>query len=49
MNSFGVQLHDDFNIDHLYCIDRIIHLTAKLVCDDKYFGLDPASAPCKLI
>jgi hypothetical protein len=49
MNSFGVQLHEDLNIDHLYCVDHNIQLTAKLACDDKYFGFDADNNPCKLI
>lgn len=37
MVSFGVQLHKDFNVAHLYCVDHNIHLTSKLacMCDDK--------------
>jgi hypothetical protein len=46
---FGVQLHEDLNIDHLYCVEHNIQLTAKIACDDKSFGLDTAGAPCKLI
>jgi hypothetical protein len=30
MNSFGVQLNEDFNMDHLYCVDHKIQLTASL-------------------
>jgi hypothetical protein len=37
MHSFGVKLHDGFNIDQLCCVDQNIQMTAKLACDDKYF------------
>jgi hypothetical protein len=49
MNSFGVQLHQDFKIEHLYCVDHNIQLTAKLACDDKNFGFDAADNPYKMI
>jgi hypothetical protein len=49
MNSFRVQLHEDVNIDHLYCADHNIQMTAKFDWDDKYFGFDSAGNPCKLI
>jgi hypothetical protein len=45
MNSFGVQLIEDLNIDHLYCADHNIQLTAKLACDHKHFGFDEAGIP----
>jgi hypothetical protein len=44
-----VQLHEDFDIEHLCCIDPTTQLTAKLACDDKNFGLDADGNPCKHI
>jgi hypothetical protein len=49
LNSFGVHLKEDFNLDHLYCVDHKIQLTAKLACDDKHLGFDAADNPCCLI
>jgi hypothetical protein len=49
MNFFRVQLNEDLNIDHLYCVDHNIQKTAKLACDDKQFGSDAAAKLCKLI
>jgi hypothetical protein len=49
MNAFGVQLYEGFKIEHLYCVDHTIQLTAKLACDDKNFGLDAEGNTCKLI
>jgi hypothetical protein len=49
MDSFGLQLNEDLNIDYLYCVDHNIQMTATLACDDKWFGFDAAENLCKLI
>jgi hypothetical protein len=48
-NSFGVQLHDYLNIDHLYCVKHHIQLTTRLVFDDKQYGFDVVFNHCELV
>jgi hypothetical protein len=49
VNSVRAQLYVDFNMNHLSFVDHNIQLSAKLACDDKYFGFDADGIPCKLI
>jgi hypothetical protein len=48
MSSFGVQLYEDLNIDHLYCLKHDIQLTAQLKLDDKQYIFDVSDSHCKL-
>jgi hypothetical protein len=49
MNAIELQLNEDLNIDHLYCVDQYILLASTLACDEKYFGFVSTGDPCGLV